>query len=72
MANAHVTDLVAKVIYEQSYGRVWEDATKWARRDSMICAETIVSRLGDAQMLADAPAADAAPPCTARPLSGRH
>jgi len=76
MATTHVTDLVAKVIYEQTYGRVWEDATQWARRDSMLCAQSIVCLLGQAHLLAsdaeDACSVTPYGPSPLRPVRGPH
>ncbi len=40
-----VAELVAKVLYEQQYHRVWEDAPKWARRESLSCALTVIETL---------------------------
>ncbi|GGF59186.1 hypothetical protein GCM10007301_18650 [Azorhizobium oxalatiphilum] len=40
-----IAELVAKVLYERQYGRVWEDATKWAQRDSLSCARSVIETL---------------------------
>ncbi|WP_341988959.1 hypothetical protein [Azorhizobium sp. AG788] len=46
-----VAELMAKALYEQQYGRVWEDATQWARRDSLSCALTMIETLRQSQVL---------------------
>jgi len=51
IAQADVTEFVAKLIYERTYNRVWEDATQWARKDSVSCAETVVDALRHAALL---------------------
>ncbi|MFG1423876.1 hypothetical protein [Roseixanthobacter liquoris] len=64
-AQAEVTEFVAKLIYERTYHRVWEDATQWARNDSVSCAETVVDALRQAALLPGetAPARRHAAPC---------
>lgn len=52
IAQGDVTEFVAKLIYERTYNRVWEDATQWARKDSVSCAETVVDALRHAALLA--------------------
>lgn len=51
IAQADVTEFVAKLIYERTYNRVWEDAAQWARKDSVSCAETVVDALRHAALL---------------------
>ncbi|WP_029002508.1 hypothetical protein [Azorhizobium doebereinerae] len=46
-----IAELVAKVLYERQYGRVWEDATQWARRDSLSCARTVIDTLRNSDMI---------------------
>ncbi|MFG1464374.1 hypothetical protein V5F77_15900 [Xanthobacter sp. DSM 24535] len=51
MAQTDVTQFVAKLIYERTYHRIWEDATQWARKDSVSCAETVIDALRHAALL---------------------
>lgn len=49
-----IAELMAKALYEQQYGRVWEDATQWARRDTLSCALTMIETLRRSQVIPEA------------------
>lgn len=49
-----VAEMIAKALYEQQYGRVWEDATQWARRDTLFCALTMIDTLRRSQIIPEA------------------